>query len=90
MVAHACGCVTASRIAQKHQRERESENANQAFDTVQAQALHNRQILNVTYDAKRQQYYGELRATVDDLDKHRAYLMRSSMIQSLRDLEAVY
>jgi 3-(3-hydroxy-phenyl)propionate hydroxylase len=30
-----------------------------------------------------------LRATVDDPAKHLAYVMKSSMIQSLRDLEAV-
>ena len=60
-----------------------------AIDTVQAQALRNRQILNTAEPAKRQAYYDDLRATVDDLDRHRAYLMRTSLIQSLRDLEAI-
>ena len=42
-----------------------------------------------TDPAKRAAYHDELRATVDDPAKHLAYVMKSSMIQSLRDLEAV-
>ncbi|KIN64094.1 FAD binding domain protein [Sulfitobacter noctilucicola] len=60
-----------------------------AIETVQAQALRNRAVLNETDPAKRQAYHDELRATVDDPQKHMAYVMRSSMIQSLRDLEDV-
>lgn len=60
-----------------------------AIDTVQAQALRNRQMMNETDEAKRQAYYEDLRATADDPERHRAYVMRSSMIQSLRDMEAV-
>lgn len=60
-----------------------------AIETVQAQALRNRSILNETDPAKRRAYHDELRATVADRDRHFAYVMRSSMIQSLRDLEAV-
>jgi 3-(3-hydroxy-phenyl)propionate hydroxylase len=60
-----------------------------AIDTVQAQALRNRAILNETDPAKRRAFHDELRATVADRDRHFAYVMRSSMIQSLRDLEAV-
>ena len=60
-----------------------------ALDVVQAQALRNRQILNQREPAARQAYHDELRATAADPAKHRAYLLRSSMIQSLRDLEAV-
>jgi 3-(3-hydroxy-phenyl)propionate hydroxylase len=60
-----------------------------AIETVQAQALRNRAILNETDPAKRAAYHDELRATVDDPAKHLAYVMKSSMIQSLRDLEAV-
>ncbi len=60
-----------------------------AIETVQAQALRNRSILNETDPAKRAAYHDELRATVDDPAKHLAYVMRSSMIQSLRDLEDV-
>lgn len=60
-----------------------------AIETVQAQALRNRAVLNETDPAKRRAYHDELRATVDDPKKHLAYVMRSSMIQSLRDLEDV-
>jgi 3-(3-hydroxy-phenyl)propionate hydroxylase len=45
--------------------------------------------MNETDPAQRRAYHDELRATVADPKKHRDYLLRSSMIQSLRDLEAV-
>lgn len=60
-----------------------------AIETVQAQALRNRQILNETDPDKRQAYYDDLRRIVEDPDKHRNYVLRSSMIQSLQDLEKV-
>jgi 3-(3-hydroxy-phenyl)propionate hydroxylase len=60
-----------------------------AVETVQAQSLRNRQILNETDQAKRQVYYDDLKRIVDDPKKHRDYVLRSSMIQSLRDLEDV-
>ena len=34
-------------------------------------------------------YYDELRATVDDAKQHKEFVMRSSMITSLRELEMV-
>lgn len=60
-----------------------------AIETVQAQALRNRAVLQETDPLKRRAYHDELRATVEDPKKHFAYVMRSSMIQSLRDLEDV-
>ena len=60
-----------------------------ALETVQAQALRNCRILNETDPQKRQAYYGELRATADDPASHKAFVMSSSIIQSLRDLENV-
>lgn len=60
-----------------------------AIETVQAQALRNRAVLNETDPEKRRAYHDDLRRTVADRDLHHAYLMRSSMIQSLRDLEDV-
>lgn len=60
-----------------------------AIETVQAQALRNRAILQETDPEKRRAYHDELRATVADKERHLAYVMRSSMIQSLRDLEKV-
>jgi 3-(3-hydroxy-phenyl)propionate hydroxylase len=60
-----------------------------ALETVQAQALRNRRILNSKDPEERSAFYDDLRATVADPKRHKAYVMRSSMIQSLRDLEAV-
>ena len=57
-----------------------------AIETVQAQALRNRKVLNETDPARRAAYHGELRATVADAVANRAYTMKSSMLQSLRDL----
>ena len=60
-----------------------------AIETVQAQALRNRQIMNERDEGKRQAYHDELRATADDPVRARDYLLRTSMIQSLRELEQV-
>jgi 3-(3-hydroxy-phenyl)propionate hydroxylase len=60
-----------------------------ALDVVQQQALRNRQMLNQRDPAERRAFHDELRSTVADPQKHRAYLLRSAMIQSLRDLEQV-
>ena len=60
-----------------------------ALDVVQAQTLRNRQMLNQRDPEQRRAYHDELRATVADPARHRAYLLRSAMIQSLRDLKAV-
>lgn len=60
-----------------------------ALDVVQAQTLRNRAILNSTDPKVRADYQDELRRTVDDPARHKAYVLRSSMIQSLRDLESV-
>ena len=60
-----------------------------ALETVQAQALRNRAILNATDPQQRADYYDELRATVDDAKQHKEFVMRSSMITSLRELEMV-
>jgi 3-(3-hydroxy-phenyl)propionate hydroxylase len=60
-----------------------------AVDVVQQQALRNRQLLNQRDPSARRAYHDELRAIAADPEKHRAYLLRSSMIQSLRDLEQV-
>ena len=60
-----------------------------ALETVQAQALRNRAILNERDQAKRSAHHDELRAIAADPARHRAYVLRSSMIQSLRDLESV-
>jgi len=60
-----------------------------ALDVVQQTALRNRSILNTREPAARRSYHDELRGIVDDPEKHRSYVMRTSMIQSLRDVEKV-
>ena len=57
-----------------------------ALDVVQQTALRNRSILNTREPDARRAYYDDLRRTVEDADKHRSYVMRTSMIQSLRDV----
>jgi 3-(3-hydroxy-phenyl)propionate hydroxylase len=60
-----------------------------AVETVQAQSMRNRKILNERDPAARAAYHDELRATVADPARHLAYVRRSSMIASLRELEDV-
>jgi 3-(3-hydroxy-phenyl)propionate hydroxylase len=60
-----------------------------AIETVQATTLRNRRMLAERDPEARSAYHDELRATVADPAKHRDYLMRSSMIQSLKDLRDV-
>ncbi len=60
-----------------------------ALDVVQQTTLRNRAILGTREPAARQAYYDDLRATVADPARHKAYVMRTSMIQSLRDVAAI-
>jgi 3-(3-hydroxy-phenyl)propionate hydroxylase len=62
---------------------------NVALDVVQQTALRNRSILNTREPVARCAYYDDLRSIVADPVKHHDYLMRTSMIQSLRDSEKV-
>lgn len=60
-----------------------------AREVVQQQALRNRSILNQKDPEVRRAFLDDLRATAADPARHRAHLLRTSMIQSLRDLEEV-
>lgn len=60
-----------------------------ARDVVQQQALRNRSILNQKDPETRHAFLADLRATAADPVRHRAHLLRTSMVQSLRDLENV-
>ena len=60
-----------------------------AIETVQEQSLRNRKMMAENDPASRALYHQELRDVVADPVRHKAFLMRSSMIQSLRDLEQV-
>jgi 3-(3-hydroxy-phenyl)propionate hydroxylase len=60
-----------------------------ALDVVQQTTLRNRSILHTREPEARRAYHDDLRRTVEDPEKHRNYVMRTSMIQSLRDVEQV-
>ncbi len=60
-----------------------------ALDVVQQTALRNRSILNTREPVARRAHYDDLRAIVADPVRHRDYVMRTSMIQSLRDSEKI-
>ncbi|RVT96795.1 FAD-dependent monooxygenase [Rhodovarius crocodyli] len=60
-----------------------------ALEVVQQQALRNRQTMNMRDPAAREAHFDTLRDTVASTEKHRAFLLRGSLIQSLRDLEEV-
>lgn len=60
-----------------------------ALDVVQQTALRNRAILNTRDSAARRAYYDDLRRTADDPARHRDFVMRTSMIQSLRDVATI-
>ncbi len=72
-------------ITERYNRQRRKV----AIETVQEQSLRNRKMMAENDPAARAAYHDELRRIVDDAAKHKNYLMRSSMIQSLRDLEDV-
>jgi 3-(3-hydroxy-phenyl)propionate hydroxylase len=57
-----------------------------ALEVVQQTTLRNRAILNTREPEARRAYYDDLRRTVDDPEKHRNYVMRTSMIASLREV----
>src|SRR5690606_2881768 len=60
-----------------------------AVDTVQEQSLRNRRIMSESDPEMRRRYHDELRAIVADPVRHKDYVMRTSMIRSLRELESV-
>jgi 3-(3-hydroxy-phenyl)propionate hydroxylase len=60
-----------------------------ALDVVQQTTLRNRSILNTREPEARRAYFDQLRRIAEDPDKHRDYVMRTSMIRSLRDAEQV-
>ena len=59
------------------------------IDTVQQQSIRNRRMMAETDPAARAAYHEEMRRTAEDRAAHLAFVRKSSMIQSLRDLDAV-
>jgi 3-(3-hydroxy-phenyl)propionate hydroxylase len=60
-----------------------------ALDVVQQQALRNRATLNQRDPSVRAVALDELRRTAEDPARHKEHLMRTSMIRSLQELDAV-
>ncbi len=60
-----------------------------ALDVVQQTTLRNRAMLNTREPEARQAYYDDMRRIAEDPALHRDYVMRTSMIQSLRDCAAI-
>ena len=60
-----------------------------ALDVVQQTTLRNRAILDARDPHARRAYYDDLREIAADPVRHRNYMMRTSMIQSLRDAEKI-
>ncbi|MEM6461217.1 MAG: FAD-dependent monooxygenase [Pseudomonadota bacterium] len=55
------------------------------LDAVQQQSIRNRRMMGEKDPAQRRAFHDELRSTVADPEKHRAFVLRSSMIASLRE-----
>ena len=60
-----------------------------AIEDVKAQSMRNRQILNETDPAVRKKRLDDMRATAEDPARARPFLLRTSMIESLRRAEAM-
>lgn len=72
-------------ITERYNRQRRKV----AIETVQEQSLRNRKMMAENDPVSRAAYHDELRRVVENPETHKKFLMRSSMIQSLRDLESV-
>ncbi len=72
-------------ITERYNRQRRKV----AIETVQEQSLRNRKMMAENDPAARVAYHDEMRRTAEDPVALKNFLMRSSMIQSLRDLEDV-
>lgn len=72
-------------ITERYNRQRRKV----AIETVQEQSLRNRKMMAENDPAARAAHHDDMRRTAEDPVALKAFLMRSSMIQSLRDLEEV-
>ncbi|MEM8590544.1 MAG: FAD-dependent oxidoreductase [Pseudomonadota bacterium] len=84
-LAAICAGAPAEPLLGRFERQRRKV----AMDTVQEQSLRNRRMMAEKDPAQRRAYHDDLRRTVADPAAHHAYVLKSSMIASLRDAEAV-
>ena len=59
------------------------------IDTVQQQSIRNRKMMAAKTSQERKAFHDDMRSVVQDGDRHHEFVLRSSMIASLRDAEAV-
>ncbi|MCX7684934.1 MAG: FAD-dependent monooxygenase [Acetobacteraceae bacterium] len=72
-------------LMQRYSRQRRKV----ALEVVQQQALRNRQLLNQRDPKLRAEHLESMRAIAEDPRRHREHLLKTSMIHSLREAEAV-
>jgi 3-(3-hydroxy-phenyl)propionate hydroxylase len=84
-LAAVCRDEAEDSLLDRYVRQRRA--ANVAF--VQAQSIRNKHVLEEKDPAVRAKNLAELRATVADRAKHKEYLIRSSMIWSVRHAAAI-
>src|SRR5665213_736014 len=72
-------------LLDKYVRQRRAAN----IEFVQAQSIRNKQLLEERDPQKRAERFAELRAVAADRARHREYLIKSSMIWSVRHAAAI-
>jgi 3-(3-hydroxy-phenyl)propionate hydroxylase len=77
------GADAARRLACYQRRRRRV-----ALDVVQERSIRNRRMMAETEPSRRRAVHDEMRRAAEDPEAHRAFVLRSSMIRSLRDAEA--
>lgn len=87
-LAEKLAAIWAGGSPEQHLATYEIQRRKVAMDTVQEQSLRNRRMMAEKDPAQRRRYHDELRRTVADPVAHHAYVLKSSMIASLRDAEA--
>jgi 3-(3-hydroxy-phenyl)propionate hydroxylase len=58
-------------------------------DTVQQQSIRNRKMMAAKTPQERKLFHDDMRAVVADVKRHHEFVLKSSMIASLRDAEAI-
>lgn len=59
------------------------------LDSVQAQSIANKKLMEARDPAARRQQLDDIRRTAEDPERHKAYLRKSSLMESLRNANAV-
>lgn len=87
-LAENLAAIWAGGSAKSHFSMYEQQRRKAAMDTVQQQSIRNRRMMAEKDPAQRRAYHDSLRQTVADPAAHHAYVLRSSMIASIREAKA--